>query len=832
MKKIVLFFLVSFIFFRANSQTIIFYWNVSTQTNFGTTPLPAAGVSPCVSNGGLVRGSGVSMIGAAADRGWGGSGFDYVSSSAAIAANAFVTTQLTVSEGYSIALSEISPIEYMRTAEGPAQALVQYSLNGGSFVDITTVSFPSTSITGASALPVTLSGITELQNLTVGTTVTFRIVPYGASSNSGAWYIYDKGISVGPDLAVSAVVTNLLRFFYSKPTGDLSLESSWGTNPDGSGFAPSNFTTDNRIYRLINRETATVLSNWTVSGNNTQLFIGDSSNLTDFSPAAGITFTLGQGASMIVTPQSSVSVPATATINLADNNLVTLASTISGTAHLGVIDGTLTGAGNVTVERAIPSNGRKSYTMVSSPVNAPSISNSWQEGGVNSNGYGTIITGATGTISNGFDAESASGLASIFTYDDTQAAGSRWRSITSTAATTLGAGKGFLLYVRGNRTVSPSATAPVNGDATLRANGAIVQGNVTISSLVPGAGKFTMIANPYPSAINWVGKADGSTRDITLNNLDDIFYVYDPSLGVFASYNGATNVLSPSNSKQPTKYIQSGQAFFVKANAANPSITFNEAAKVNTVTATSNTVFEEVTPRPQINLNVYKAADNDFADGVVALFDNNFKAGIAKEDAVKFDNFNENISLIRNGEKLSIEGRPLVKDADTLFVGLNNFSKTAYKLIVDAVNLKNVTAVLIDKYAGTTKPLNAEGSTTYNFTVNADATSAANDRFMITFGNTTSGNIADAIDSNNDLYVKLSPNPVSNQLLVRFKTATSENTIIKVVNNLGQTVRTVNAGKVNQGNITISTNSLSAGLYTVQLVSGDKKVITQKIVKE
>ncbi len=824
-----LFTLITGLCFLVSNAQILSSWNVRQQVGYGFDPMSATTNDASVSTGGLNKAQGVTADGIAADRGWGGTGFNYSTSLDAINNNAFITIPLLVRDGYIVSLSSINPFDYRRDATGPTNALVQYKIGTtGAYNNITTVSLSSSATNGASAGPISLAGIFSLQNLPRGTVVTFRIVPYGATAANGAFYIYDRGDNDDADFAIVGGIADVDKLFYTKSTGNLNVLSTWGTNIDGTGTQPTSFNTDNTVFKIRNRATATIDDNWTIGGANTLLAIGDSINTTDFFPTLNTVFTLGAGASLIINPNSVLSSPLGSNIVLA-NRPVTIKSTAEGSGSFGTILGALGGGNNITVERFIPSNGRKSYTMVSSPVSSPTIYESWQENGINIPGFGTIITGSTAS-GNGFDAVSFSGLPSIFTYNDAMPTGSKWRGLTGTSLQNVNIGVGFLLYVRGDRTVKPTSTG-VNGNAVLRATGIVVTGDTALSGLTPGAGKFSLIANPYASAINWMSKADGIARDIVLTDLDDIFYVYDPSLGVFASYNGVTNTLSPSNSKQPMEFIQSGQAFFVKANGANPSILFKQKAKTVTVSAASNTVFGTTQARPQINLNVYKAADNDFADGVVALFDNNFKAGIAKEDAVKFDNFNENISLIRNGEKLAIEGRPLVKAADTLFVGLNNFSKTAYKLVIDAVNLKNVTAVLVDKYAGTTQLLNAEGSTSYNFTVNGDAASAANDRFMVTFGNTTSGNIADAIDSNNELYVKLSPNPVINQLMVRFKTATAENTTIKLVNSLGKTVRTVNAGKVSQGNITISTNSLSAGLYTVQLVSGSKVTI-QKIVKD
>jgi len=78
--------------------------------------------------------------------------------------------------------------------------------------------------------------------------------------------------------------------------------------------------------------------------------------------------------------------------------------------------------------------------------------------------------------------------------------------------------------------------------------------------------------------------------------------------------------------------------------------------------------------------------------------------------------------------------------------------------------------------------------------------------------------------------LKISPNPVSNQLQVSFKTASIDNTVIHIINSAGQAVITVNAGKTAAASINIPVGNLPAGLYVVQLLSGEKKVAIQKII--
>jgi len=109
--------------------------------------------------------------------------------------------------------------------------------------------------------------------------------------------------------------------YYSKSAGNLNVLATWGTNPDGSGTSPTNFTGANRNYFIVNNPTPTISGNWTVSGANSKVLVGDG--------IQSISFT-------VPSPRTTI-----ATYSVMVNSTLTAASgsTISGsTAH---VDGTL-----------------------------------------------------------------------------------------------------------------------------------------------------------------------------------------------------------------------------------------------------------------------------------------------------------------------------------------------------------------------------------------------------------------------------------------------------------------------------------------------------------
>ncbi|MBL7775512.1 MAG: SprB repeat-containing protein, partial [Saprospiraceae bacterium] len=185
-------------------------WNTSTLTggtdNFGPSPFAATSTAANATVGGLTRGSGVGTTGTGAARGWGGNSWN-LTEAGGISGNQFFTFTVKANTGYLLSLSSINPFDYRRSGTGPTNATIQYRINSGSYVPITTVSLPSTSSSGASVGSTNLSTIPALQNLPSSSTVTFRIIPYGASGATGTFYIFDVANSTANDFAVNGTVT-------------------------------------------------------------------------------------------------------------------------------------------------------------------------------------------------------------------------------------------------------------------------------------------------------------------------------------------------------------------------------------------------------------------------------------------------------------------------------------------------------------------------------------------------------------------------------------------------------------------------------------------------
>lgn len=67
--------------------------------------------------------------------------------------------------------------------------------------------------------------------------------------------------------------TNTPETFYSKPSGPLNVLSSWGKNPNGTGEAPLNFSTNGSYFVVTNRDESAVGGNWKVDGNVSKIIV-------------------------------------------------------------------------------------------------------------------------------------------------------------------------------------------------------------------------------------------------------------------------------------------------------------------------------------------------------------------------------------------------------------------------------------------------------------------------------------------------------------------------------------------------------------------------------
>ncbi len=489
------------------------------------------------------------------------------------------------------------------------------------------------------------------------------------------------------------------------------------------------------------------------SGNNVNIRNGH--NMVqdmDFTVGSGKTLLMDATSSLTVNPGKTLVVTGTANLN---SQLVVFKSDAGGTGTLGNSSGTINGKDNVTIERYLPAaavaTGR-SWRLLTIPVlsGSKTIRDAWAGHAANPNapagevgGSGTQISGYGYTdgptaAGAGYDWWPAiSGSASSIRNYTISGSNGAWTQTPSTGTLLNSADQGYMLFVRGDRTVTTGS-----GNTTLRPNGTLKSGQQTYSIPAPGTAAYKVIGNPYPATISYESLiANGSNNTLARDNR---FWQWDANMGTNGGYRlinklGAGNwirvpALFTDPSPSHSEYIESSQAFIVETLAPG-NLAIEESNKQAPLVAPPSVFDASSAGRFYANLNIDNGSSLTLSDGVLASFDNGGNNGIDGSDVSKIDNFNENLGLLRNGKHLTLESRDLINLKDTLYLGMSNLVAGKYAFQFKGVQMQaGLKATLQDLYEEKETPVSTTGDiVTVKFTVSSDASSAAPDRFRIVF---------------------------------------------------------------------------------------------------
>jgi hypothetical protein len=123
-------------------------------------------------------------------------------------------------------------------------------------------------------------------------------------------------------------------------------------------------------------------------------------------------------------------------------------------------------------------------------------------------------------------------------------------------------------------------------------------------------------------------------------------------------------------------------------------------------------------------------------DGFKVAFSSSFNNAVDNSDAQKLPNLDENMSILRDANYLSIEKRNLYNSTTEIPVSISNYIRQQYTLRISWSNPSDnsFVAQLKDGYTNTLTPINFSGNTDYSYTIdNSIAASKAYDRFKIVF---------------------------------------------------------------------------------------------------
>ncbi|TDO84056.1 hypothetical protein EV143_101501 [Flavobacterium chryseum] len=310
--------------------------------------------------------------------------------------------------------------------------------------------------------------------------------------------------------------------------------------------------------------------------------------------------------------------------------------------------------------------------------------------------------------------------------------------------TIMTVGKGYI--ISGPNSYSNT----VKADYTASFVGVPNNGNLSGETVV--AGKFYLIGNPYPSALN------ANTFLIENPFLDGTLYFWTHNTPVvlsgayrynsddYASYNltGGVGVPAASgnagnNNAAPSGYIAAGQSFF--ASSINPgTIQFNNTMRFgganNIQFFKSAATFEPAAERHRVWLNMtneggaFKQMLIGYIEGASNEYEN-------KYDGKSFDaNPYLDFYSVGNGNNYVIQGRALpFSDVDAVPLGYRSTISGDFSIAIDHVDgdLSNHAIYLEDKITNTIHDLRA-GNYTFN-----TSTGTFTDRFVLRYANKSLG---------------------------------------------------------------------------------------------
>jgi len=302
----------------------------------------------------------------------------------------------------------------------------------------------------------------------------------------------------------------------------------------------------------------------------------------------------------------------------------------------------------------------------------------------------------------------------------------------ATNTETFVGGTGYTLFVRGN--VAPISTA---GSALYELRGSIFSGNRTLPVSFTSSGTvandgWNFVGNPYPSTIDW-DAASGWTK----TNVNNATYMRDNGAGAVATYVGGVSQNGGS------RYISSGQAFFVKSDGGVPSLQVTEAVKV---AGTQTTFFREGAIPDVLRIKLIKA---NLQDETVVRFSPDATEGFdGSLDAYKLKNAYFNFSSVSGETKYAINSLPNFGCSQSLALNIADATAGAYRLELSQFDSFDgaVEFSLLDQFTG--KVIDVKSNPVYEFEITTEANSTGN-RFnlIISLAGIDNSIVAEALES-------------------------------------------------------------------------------------
>lgn len=426
----------------------------------------------------------------------------------------------------------------------------------------------------------------------------------------------------------------------------------------------------------------------------------------------------------------------------------------------------------------------------------------------------------------------------------------RWRTpddLNNTIQDPDSTGRGFFFYVFGDvendsdyNDILP-VTLTVNGEEYQHQNNSFNFSSVTYTAAADTG--WNLVGNPWASTIDW------DNENWTKTNIDETIYIWDPSTNDYLTWNGIDGSLG-------NGLIKSFQAFWVKANDQNPTLSIDKSAK------TTGGEFYSKTDKKPASIEFLLEADSLSKETHLTLTPNGSN-GKDRRDAFRlltfetetylelFTTLDDGTQLAINnlarsfGKEISIplhvggfvDGQPLngeyilswpefgdVPDAWSLVLEdkktgetIDLRKNTFYSFNLSQSKQKKVVKNTMENFRLTAKP---QGQTKGNGGTNAS------NRFVL---NIDPG--ADGSDVPDEYSLgKNYPNPFSDQTTIEYNTPVEGEVKLMIYDILGRRVKTIldERRPAAYHEIDWSPNQLASGVYIVVMRAGGKQ-LTKKL---
>ena len=313
---------------------------------------------------------------------------------------------------------------------------------------------------------------------------------------------------------------------------------------------------------------------------------------------------------------------------------------------------------------------------------------------------------------------------------------------------------------------------------------------------------FTLCGNPYTSAIDW-NAASGWSK----TNLAGTIWVWNQTAGQYATWNGTVGVNSGS------RYLASGQGFFVQATASGATLWFYPGARLhNTISLLRSRLIEPELIRLRINGNGY------YDETVIMIAADALATTDYRYDALKMPGSADapQLSILKDSKSFTIVSLSSVDSTTVIPVTLKTGATGTYTLnLANTINTGGLNTFLVDKLAGTAT--RADLNPVYSFTASP---SDVSDRFEIVF---RSQSVITAVPKTGEFRGEIKIWNAGRKLNIEIP-SNEELVNAEIYNLNGTKVKTITNGSLRDIDLNLST-----GMYVVK-VKTSGQVKTSKVV--